>query len=202
MGRGKKLKSDQTTVVKALQRQGLPACAIAAEINKSVTSVQNCISRMRSDRRPNKAGRPSTITPQFHGAILRSVALAPDERVTASTLISKYKPRVGVKRVQQLMQESDQLRWNRIKRASLLSDDHKSDRLNWAKAQLYRSPAIWLRTILSDEKRFSLDGPDGSSHNRSDKRLDPRYFFKIQNGGGGVMVRVLFCGWCTESCDY
>ena len=119
---------------------------------------------------------------------MRSVVRAPEERVTASTLVSTYQLRVRIRRFQQLMQEADHLRWFRVRSAPRLTDEHKSSRLEWAKQQLHQSPSKLMRTIFSDEKRFCLDGPDGAAYHWTDKRIDPRHFSTRQNGGGGIMV--------------
>lgn len=51
----------------------------------------------------------------------------------------------------------------------------------------------WRRTVFSDEKRFSLDGPDGAAYYWADNRVEKRFFSKRQQGGGGVMVWGCFC---------
>ena len=65
--------------------------------------------------------------------------------------------------------------------------------MTWAKNQLRLDPRLWGRTIFSDEKRFSLDGPDGEAYYWADKRIEDKTFSKRQQGGGGVMVWGCFC---------
>ena len=163
MGRGTKLTSELIPVVKALHAEKKTVKKIAAVIKKSTAAVQNVIHRMNNGKRCKKLGRPSKITEQFRRAVFRSVSRAPNERITASKLVKVYRPAVGVRRVQQLMQEADYLPWVRMKTAPRLTQDHKEARIKWAKEQLHRSPARWLRTIFSDEKRFCLDGPDATN---------------------------------------
>ena len=199
MGRGASLTNEQIAVVQALHHENMPVRRIAESIKKSPTAVQNCIVKLHKPPSKKKLGRPSSITPQFRWAIMRSVVRSPLERVTASKLVLIYRPKVGVRRVQNLMNEADHLRWTRISSAPMLTSDHKQRRLDWAKLQLQKSPSKWLRTIFSDEKRFCLDGPDGASHHWADKRLDPRYFSTRQkrwrrSSGLGMF----FGGWCTE----
>ena len=188
MGRGKKLTSDQIAVVKALHKEKKTVRLIAQAIERSPTAVQNIINKTRGERKKQKLGRPSSITPQFHRAIVRSVVPAPAERVTASTLVSTYRPKVGVRRVQQLMQEAANLQLKRMEKAPRLTDNHKKARLEWAKEMLHQSPSKWMHTIFSDEKRFCLDGPDGCAYYWTDKRIEPRHCSTRQKGGGGIMV--------------
>ena len=188
MGGGAKLTKEQIAVVEALHHEDVPVRRIAELFKKSPTAVQNCIKKLHKPQSKKKLGRPSSVSPQFRRAIMRSVVRSPTERVTASKLVSIYRPNVGVRRVQQLMNEADHLQWTHISSAPMFTSNHKQRRLDWAKPQLQQSPSKWLRTIFSDEKRFSLDSPDGASHHRAEKRLDLRYFSTLQNGGGGVMV--------------
>ena len=51
-----------------------------------------------------------------------------------------------------------------------------------------RSPSAWRRTIFFDEKRFCLDGPDGTAKYWNVKRFPRSMFHKRKNGGGGIMV--------------
>jgi len=50
----------------------------------------------------------------------------------------------------------------------------------------------WNVILFSDEKKFNLDGPDGSQFYWHDLRKDPEYFSKRQMGGGSVMVWIAF----------
>ncbi len=58
--------------------------------------------------------------------------------------------------------------------------------MGWTKTRL--SPALWKRTVFSDEKRFCLDGPDGAAYYWAEKRLKKRYFSRRQQGSKRAMV--------------
>lgn len=49
------------------------------------------------------------------------------------------------------------------------------------------------QVIFSDEKKFSLDGPDGNHSYWRDLRKEPRYFSTRNFGGGSLMVWGAFC---------
>ena len=52
---------------------------------------------------------------------MRRVVRAPNERISASRLVSTYQTSVGLRRVQQFMHEADHLRWSRIRNAPRLT---------------------------------------------------------------------------------
>ena len=60
--------------------------------------------------------------------------------------MNKYQPGVGVRRVQQLLHESAQLSWSRMRQAPRLTNDHKEKRLLWAEDQLKKDTRLWGRT--------------------------------------------------------
>lgn len=47
---------------------------------------------------------------------------------------------------------------------------------------------LWKKIFFTDERRFSLDGPDGCSHYWADKRVEQFMRMNRHSGGGGVMV--------------
>ena len=116
---------------------------IANTIGKSPTAVQNFIKRFNGNERKKKLGRPSTITPQFRRAIFRSVIRDPNERVTASRLVARYQPKVGIRRVQQLMQEVEHLPWTRIKSVPRLT---ASSSFDFVRRPLFFSIPLFRRT--------------------------------------------------------
>ena len=148
----------------------------------------NLATRLRNGERRKKTGRTPTISPQFKRAIFRTVRKSREERVTASTLIAKYDPVVGVRRVQQLLHDSAQACWTRMRPAPRLTQNHRSNRIEWAEKRLNENRNLWHHTIFSDEKRWFLDGPDGNSYHCACKYLDPRLFSKRQRGGRSLMV--------------
>ncbi|KAL7725076.1 hypothetical protein ACLKA6_010350 [Drosophila palustris] len=71
---------------------------------------------------------------------------------------------------------------------------HKEARLKFAEDHLSTD---WNTIIFSDEKKWNLDGPDGSRCYWRDLRKDPIYFSKRNFGGGSVMVWGAFTSKAT-----
>lgn len=65
-----------------------------------------------------------------------------------------------------MRRELERVDWLEYTKAELtlpLSPQHSAARLAWAKRML-EDRMDWSRVVFSDEKRFSLDEPDGSTH--------------------------------------
>ncbi|GJQ75359.1 hypothetical protein Trydic_g23537 [Trypoxylus dichotomus] len=65
---------------------------------------------------------------------------------------------------------------------------HPEGRLNFARQHIQWSED-WKKVVLTDETRFSLDGPDGFQHYWHDLRKEPMVISRRPQGGGGAMVR-------------
>lgn len=74
---------------------------------------------------------------------------------------------------------------------------HKQDRLKSAKDNLHTGPHHKPRPIVSVEKQFCLDIPNGSSHNCIGKLLETHYFSTKHNECGSVIVGDCFSANCN-----
>ena len=66
---------------------------------------------------------------------------------------------------------------------------NKSNRVKWALKYIKKDHDFWSSVIFSDEKCFSLDGPDGNAYYWADTRLERRYFSTRARGGQGINLR-------------
>ncbi|GJQ80567.1 hypothetical protein Trydic_g19971 [Trypoxylus dichotomus] len=64
---------------------------------------------------------------------------------------------------------------------------HREDRLNIERQHIQWSED-WKKVVFMDEKRFSLDVPDGFQHYWHDLRKEPRVISRRPQDGGGAMV--------------
>lgn len=186
MGRGKAISEADVAVILALKKDtSLSVRAIAERVKRSKSVVASILARQNEPCRRRRMGRPPKVTPQFRRVIIRA---ATKGFTTARAVAAQHQSPVGLRRVQQLLQDATHLQWSKLCSAPRLTPEHKLNRKKWATEQLAFSPNLWRRTVFSDEKRFCLDGPDGSAHYWADTRVDKRFFSKRQQGGGGVMV--------------
>ena len=61
-------------------------------------------------------------------------------------------------------------------------------RVDWVKKKVTGTKEKWETVVFSDEKKFNLDGPDGSQSYWDDLRKEKQLFSKRLFGGGSVMV--------------
>ncbi|KHJ87984.1 hypothetical protein OESDEN_12227 [Oesophagostomum dentatum] len=83
-----------------------------------------------------------------------------------------------------------------MRKASRLTARHKPLRLPFASENIERD---WTKVVFSDEKKFNLDGPDGSKFYWRDLCKSPVQFSRRNFGGGSVMVWGAFSSECTLS---
>ena len=69
----------------------------------------------------------------------------------------------------------------------MLLKRHMEERVAFALHHLGEETS-WTNIIFSDEKKFNLDGPDGSAYYWRCIGEDEKFFSKRQGGGGSVMV--------------
>ena len=69
-----------------------------------------------------------------------------------------------------------------------LTDRHKIERLKFAEKYLMQPKSFWDRVIISDEKRWLLDGPDGYDKYWAAEGSKPQTRIRRQNGGGSFMI--------------
>ena len=79
------------------------------------------------------------------------------------------------------------IRKKKLKKPNL-ADRHKHARLEFGRKLMSWTIAQWSNVIFSDEKRFTLDGPDGYSYYWHDLQKEKQYFNTRQQGGGGLFV--------------
>uniref|UniRef100_A0A7I4Y9Z6 Histone-lysine N-methyltransferase SETMAR n=1 Tax=Haemonchus contortus TaxID=6289 RepID=A0A7I4Y9Z6_HAECO len=77
-----------------------------------------------------------------------------------------------------------------MRRAQRLTDSHKMACLDFVLKNLTTD---WKQVILSDEKRFNLDGLDGAKCYGRDLEKDLEQFSRRNFGGGSLMVWGAYC---------
>ena len=171
--------------IDVLVDQNYSGKAIADAINRSKSCVNDYISRKRAGRSPKKQGRPPLLSERTIRVVNK---IARRGRMTAAKVQRESGLPVSVRTIQRVLHANEHLRFGPLKSRPLLTFENKKARKEWADNYAFIRFAAWRRVIFSDEKRFSLDGPDGHAHYWADQRLPADFFSKRNRGGGGIMV--------------
>ena len=100
---------------------------------------------------------------------------------------------MSVRRVQQILHNTKHLVYTGLRRATNLTPVHHKCRDKWARAELREDPRWWHRTLFSDEKRFTFDGPDGVHYHWAYTRVQEMFNGRRHHLVVKVMVWAGFC---------
>lgn len=134
----------------------------------------------------HKRGPKNKINKKIQLQIKRRVALLneEDKKVDSPKIIKELNLNVSKSTVQRYFRRSD-LIYKRARSQIILSQKHKDERTRII-IQWINENHDWERTIFTDEKRFSLDGPDDWRSYVS--KSSPLIRGKRQCKGGGIML--------------
>jgi transposase len=110
----------------------------------------------------------------------------------ASQIQAEAQLPVKKRRVQQLLQDDPNFKWEKRASKPKLTPLHKENRLKFAKKAMAWD-VTWAHTLFSDEKKWNLDGPDGQQMYWHDLRKDKQIKWSRNFGGGSVMCWLSFC---------
>lgn len=158
---------------------------IAVQVGRSRSAVHKVIKRGMVVAGTRRRGPKPKLSDSDQRLLLRKARTG---NYSCRQLRDQFAPSLSVRRVQQMLSADPILHYVRMRKAPNLTPRHIANRFKWARLQLDRGAAVWRKTVFSDEKRFSLDGPDGLKSYWHDLRTERRWQRKRQNGGGGCMV--------------
>lgn len=172
-------------LVQDKRKEGLSYNKIASLLNVTKSSVQYVLNRKKVFRR-KKMGRPTKIKKYDILRIKRlSTALQNrNEKVNSSKIIKQLELNVSNNTVQRCLRRIG-LKYRRISKSIQLIKRHKVERITYA-TQWLLNKMDWSRVVFTDEKRFSLDGPDNWCSYTSKGMVNLRC--RRQMGGSGIMV--------------
>lgn len=190
MGRGSSLTEIEKGKILALKSQNMSSNNISLEINRSRHVVQNFLKKQENYGTAKSCGKPSSLTSRDKRRILRAAS-------NQSTSINQIRANLNLSQskstIWRALHSSGEMQHMKMRRTPRLLEHHKTTRLNWARETMSWSTE-WKKVIFSDEKKWNLDGPDGSRCYWHDLRKEPLVFSKRHFGGGSVMTWAAF-GW-------
>lgn len=135
---------------------------------------------------PNKRGPKLKITERANLKIKRSISYLKNngKKVNSSKLKVECNLNVSVRTIQRHMKRSD-YKYTKLKSQIYLSKKHKEERVKIISQWISRNHD-WGKTVFTDEKRFTLDGPDDWRTYIKENECNVRQ--RRQCHGGGIML--------------
>jgi len=167
------------------KNEGLSYLEISKRLGISrYAAVNLCVYKMK--RTKIKSGPKLKISKPYKLRLKRKISALHElgEKVNSQKLIDECQLKVSKSTVQRYL-HSTGFTYKRISSRIYLTDCHKRNRVTCIKSWI-ASYHDWELTIFSDEKRFSLDGPD--DWRSYVQNSSPNYRIKRQCKGGSVMV--------------
>ena len=167
------------------RKQGLSYDAIARDLLITKSTVQVVICRRLSDTK-KKTGPKKKINKKNQLSMKRYISKCnqSSEKITCSNIIQNCNLKASLTTVRRQLCEMA-FKYKKSKQSLLLSKKHKSDRVEIVTKWITQK-IDFMRVVFSDEKRFSLDGPDNwMTYQLLNSNLCRQ---KRQNKGGGLMM--------------
>lgn len=182
MPRGPETSAYNKGQIMALSNQGLSVRQIAANLGIHRSTVHYQI-KHPPDMQRSAGGRKRKLSDRDQRHIIRS---ASNKMTSAKRIRHDLDLEVSVRTVGQILQQSQYLSYDKMKRGPWSNPKTKRQRMEWYQ-QVQNLGPTWNNVIFSDEKKFNLDGPDGLNCYWHDLRKEKLRFSKRQQGGGGIM---------------
>ena len=188
MGRGKRLNESERAKIEVLAEYGLSAAEIAKKIKRSTHVVNNFLKLAKNYGQNRNAGRKPTVSERDKREIYR---LATKKGASSSTIKAELKLKVTARHVRRILRSNKNLKYSKDKKKPMLKPKDLKARLAFAHKYLEWTDE-WKQVLFSDEKKFTLDGPDGSRCSWKDKRAEKKVAETRHSGGGSLMVWAAF----------
>lgn len=147
----------------------------AKEINRSKFVVRNFLKNRGSYGKNFKTGRPSSVSKAEKRLLIRNAA---NKFISARQLKNETNVAVGVRRVQQILNQSGHLKYTKMKCKPRLSHANIAARLKFANDHIHWTQQ-WQKIIFSDEKKINFDGPDGFAYYWHDLRTEKKILISV-----------------------
>jgi predicted transcriptional regulator len=183
MGRARHLSDAEKAAIDAFTESGFSPVAVADKLGRSPKCVRFYL---KNKDKPflERRGRKKSLSEYDKRRIVRA---ASNNSVSASQLKRNLCLNVSISTILRVLQSNPNLTHRKKKHCPRLSIENRQARFDWCLRHILYLEE-WKKVIFSDEKRWSLDGPDGWATYWHDDRKEEQVFQTRQMGGGSVMV--------------
>jgi transposase len=184
MGRGKQLSVEETSAIKAYKDCGQSNRQIALKLGRSEHCIRNYYKLMENygknwKSKGNMKVNERTKKHIFHNAV--------NNHMNSADIKAQMQLPITSRRVRQILHQNPLAGWCKRVSKPNITPLHAKARLAFARQHMAWTDA-WYNVVFTDEKKFNLDGPDGSQYYWHDLRKEPEKCFTRNFGGGTVMV--------------
>lgn len=185
MPRGIPLSNFQKGQALAYKETGKGVREIARMLKVGRNAISSFLRNPETHGKKKKTGRPKKLSPRDQRNICRQL-----KKKGAS--ISKVHRQTGLTHVcrqtiYNYVKQSKAFEFKKRKHHPKWTNKHIVNRLAWAKEHMSWCTE-WLSVVFSDEKKFNLDGPDGSQYYWHCLGNEEQHYSTRQQGGGSLMV--------------
>ena len=188
MPRGTVLSKEEEGKIDAFRECGVGIREMARRMKRSDAVIRNYLKLGDNYAKRMKTMGNSKISRRTIGQIKEE---ATRNKLSASQIVAKLDLPIKIRRVQQILHCSENVKYMKSAKAPNLQRRHKEGRLQFAKKVMSWNEE-GHNIIFSDEKKFNLDGPDGFSFYWHDLRQKDAPRMSRNFGGGSVMFWAAF----------
>lgn len=185
MPKASHLQLTERKIILQMRDEGYNPSEISRAVLRSRAAIYSVFRDPGKETMLPRSGRPSKLSPITKRHLLRE---AKKQEMNARELRAFVDTPLGLSSIRRWLHNDPRLAWSRMQRHVQMGPHHEQARLQWANEHVHWSTEQWNKIIFTDEKRFSLDGPDGNARYWRDKNKDPRTFSKRHSGGGSIMI--------------
>ena len=160
MASGSKLGKEKLDALQRMKGAGYPRSKTAEAMGCSARAATQRLNDPGRFEAKSKLGRPKKMPPRAKSVIIRA---ASNSTSSASELAREHKTPASAITAQQVLSGSDHLRYSKLLTAPAFEGRHKVQRAKCAEDNVDLG-SLWQQLILSDEKIFNLERPDGHKH--------------------------------------
>ena len=178
------LNDEEKDEILNLSISGQDVFQISKQLHRHHVTIKRFLdSPCQYGKRIKNAGRPKIVNERLKRQIKRSIG---ETRKSTRTVAKELNEGISHVTVWRTVQET-QLKYRKMLKEPLLTPKQKLDRLMLARKTLLKGQNYWSKICFCDEKRFCLDGPDGSQMYWHDIRKE-KLVYNQNTFSRGIMV--------------
>ena len=159
-GSATQITEHEKTRVNILSNERYSARRIAASLERGKSAVANYLRRGKGNRAVEMQGRPSKLSHRLERLVTRKEK---DGHMHNCDILEELNVNFSIWTVQRVLLCDEHMIFHSIKAHPHLTTDRKNRRSLWARQHNFLPSNRWSRSVFTEEKRFFLEGSDGTA---------------------------------------